>query len=916
MTTRAELRDRLASATPRDTLPGVGSGLADTELRPAERLRIDLTEPTIIQPQRGLSFLELSTGPQLADDVITLIGAQPAIHDVAINVFPRTIGPEVQGFQAAFLETAFLATAVLVSSGHPLEDLIDDIIRLSASAMPAGRALREMFSDLTRQPPPVDPPRGSLPGLAGLPEGLLTTAETLSRKGCVGSVKVALTRWGSAMSQATPSYLRDVIDFLDPPDNCPGEQMTIQGHGLGDGTRSTVAFTRRGGGVILTPATSIIEWTNDYIRFVIPDGAVRGPVGILVYPPSDGSFAAAASDAIAEIGTCFGPEVVMQLEQVLGRVSGPPISAPTTQGNRANLFSGGPPIIEWFEMTPSGPLWPGRTIRLSWSIIGADSIEIVAQNVSGSPPHELPTISGPLPYASGSVSITVPGTHPWRGQYVLRARNRCTRTGATEQAIDLEMVVRKGLALGGGGTRGDFQVGALVYLYDEKGFRPDAIASTSVGSINAIELVMGDDPATPTTSARSAATRLAVTWLSFTDESMMWGEEPWLTRAKASVRNTLRSLSWQGLTALPYSVVAGLINVNELSDLFENPREKGIVAVFNLGPIKTRAQAIYSQTRTDASGIKLRLVAISLETGEFVMVDETGGVRQRGPQPLSPPTAAPTTDVIDGAIASATMPGIFPAQRLANHMCVDGGVKEVVPVQVAVRDLGCNEVYAIRCSARPALQEMDPGRTVGEVLARSVLDMTFDAIADDDVAPFGGWPDGVAVTVIHPSFNLHDPLVVEAGLIRIAMDYGWMRAGDVLDVPEGSRTYAMKLSDEITRLRVQNWREAHWAAGVPFQDPHRSFTDFVFAGATAGQSSEIQTVPTPESVNVVRANCRRIRAALEQRLLINAPTPVLAIRTGWFTQWESIRGAMPTTDPWVAYSGVTTWPADTPPPPI
>src|SRR5688572_21638738 len=107
-------------------------------------------------------------------------------------------------------------------------------------------------------------------------------------------------------------------------------------------------------------------------------------------------------------------------------------------------------------------------------------------------------------------------------------------------------------------------------------------------------------------------------------------------------------------------------------------------------------RAVYDQTRTDATGITLRLVAVSVESSELIMVDETGGVRERGLGVTRPSTVPPAnpTDVPDGAIASATMPGIFPARRLKDHMCVDGGVREVIPVQVAVHDLGCNDVYA------------------------------------------------------------------------------------------------------------------------------------------------------------------------------------------------------------------------------
>ena len=93
------------------------------------------------------------------------------------------------------------------------------------------------------------------------------------------------------------------------------------------------------------------------------------------------------------------------------------------------------------------------------------------------------------------MSVTIPGTRSWEADYVLRAYNVCTgRATPTESALRMSMHVRTGLALGGGGTRGDFQVGALTYLYDDKGMRPEAIAATSVGAVNAMDLVMGDDP--------------------------------------------------------------------------------------------------------------------------------------------------------------------------------------------------------------------------------------------------------------------------------------------------------------------------------------------------------------------------------------------------------------------------------------
>lgn len=235
-----------------------------------------------------------------------------------------------------------------------------------------------------------------------------------------------------------------------------------------------------------------------------------------------------------------------------------------------------------------------------------------------------------------------------------------------------------------------------------------------------------------------------------------------------------------------------------------------------------------------------------------------------------------------------------------------------MPVKVAVRDLGCNVVIGIRCSARLAVQDTDPGCSVGEVMAPGVLGLTLDELADDDVAPYGGWGDGVKVTVIRPNLNLHDPMVVAPGLIRIAMDYGWMRAADVVDVADSNRQYGEELSDRITSLRAQNWMLAHFAGNHNYRDPHRSFSDFVFAGMTV-TTQLLQGVPDPGAANQVRANCRMIRDALCQRLLISAPTPPAAVRTSWFTQWELTDASPASPDPW---AGCAYWTAEAAPAPI
>ena len=284
-------------------------------------------------------------------------------------------------------------------------------------------------------------------------------------------------------------------------------------------------------------------------------------------------------------------------------------------------------------------------MRLSWWVEDATDIEIIVRPVAGSAARELPPITQALPWASGSVSVTIRGARSWDADYVLRAFNGCTgRTKPTESALRMSMHVRTGLALGGGGTRGDFQVGALTYLYDVKGFRPQAIAATSVGAVNAMDLVMGDDP------SMSAASRLASTWLSLQTEADMWMDMPWLVSAKQHVKQLVRSFSIEGLLSLPYTLIADGIAIGDLKGTLDNLRGKGATAFFTLAPIEARMRSMFVPARAAASGIALRNVAVSVETGQLVEIDEQGFVFDFQ-YPAAPPppgvASAPPRDAID-----------------------------------------------------------------------------------------------------------------------------------------------------------------------------------------------------------------------------------------------------------------------------
>jgi predicted acylesterase/phospholipase RssA len=868
-------------------------------------LRRSLVEPRIVNVRRfgrvrcidGVGGVDVLLG--------RLARLQPTESDVSIAAFNAAPNEDLARWQAMALQTCFTVVTALAASRpardeNPLLD-ITTALRLAFSATSAGIVLRDQLGTWPFKPMPPDPE----PGMLGLPPfafDLLVRAERLVKSTCGRVALAALDGWAMAMVSSSPHYLNNAIESLDPADACPGHEITLRGRGFGDGKRGAVVFTGLGGSSVIVPQADVRSWSDTKIVVVVPAAARRGPVGVVIFPePPAVTLADAASRAVGELSQCIGPLAVRQIEQTLGRLTQPVLGNPQLQPGDANLFVGGPPIIRRFEVQPRGALYPQQSIVLDWIVDGADQVEIVTRNVAGSAPHELPPISGPLNPVAGSVRVVIPGSRRWYGEYVLRAYNRCTGTTApTEAVISLEMALRQGLALGGGGSRGDFQVGALLFLYERKGFRPEAIAGTSVGAVNAMDLVMGDDP------GRSAAVRLRDNWLSLNTEDDMWREEPWLANLKQNVRTILRSLSIEGLLSLPVTLLLSGINGNDVKNILSNSRQNGAVSLFNIDPIEARMRAQFDPNRAASSGIRLRLIAVSVDTGEVVQITETGQVISNlARAPIVPPGvgSSPAPDPVDGAVASAAMPGIFRSRRIGDHNGVDGGVRDVVPVKVAVRNLGCNRVFAIRCSAPPTIEPLDPGRLFPSVMARSVLELTYDEIADDDVEPFNGWGTGVEVVTIQPSFNLHDPMVVEPGLIRIAIDYGFMRAADMIDVPPASRQRAMALCDEIIQLRMQNWILAHRANGYPLPDPHRSMTAFLLNGITPSTRSQIVPSVDPVPVTQIRNNARRIRDLVVQRMSLGAPVPEPAVRNAWFQQWEVLSsGYTPVSpNPWADF---------------
>jgi predicted acylesterase/phospholipase RssA len=466
------------------------------------------------------------------------------------------------------------------------------------------------------------------------------------------------------------------------------------------------------------------------------------------------------------------------------------------------------------------------------------------------------------------------------------------------------------IVLSGGGSRGDFEIGAVRCLYD-RGVTPSILCGTSVGAINAAKLAEGENVANPA----QGLTGLEAIWFSLMRNTDMYLEEAWLrhpdmdprvadllrgTSATLTVNPPAHDSTWGFFSDMAYLIQGLSFLVSE-----GQPILKSLAVIVNearglysLSPIMGRMQSGFDPTLLAAwaaAGGKLRLAIVALESGRLRYVTETGRVIERdGGDVLdldTPPAdcttlaqslrsleteiaqlqserqtlqaelgraapgekpaiaaqiralnkqigdkglaarqvsaqleacirAHPTPplrliDLRPGILASASIPGIFLPVRLGRESYVDGGIREVIPLQAAV-DLGATQIFAVHSSSRTVVPFQTPARAgVLAITARSLKDLAIDEIDLNDrnvVIP----PGASAPTIVHiePEEDLHDITVIDPGLIRVCRDYGYMRAADAYDGAQVTDD-RKRLATAIALLRRDTWRLENRHAGQP-----------------------------------------------------------------------------------------------------
>jgi NTE family protein len=422
------------------------------------------------------------------------------------------------------------------------------------------------------------------------------------------------------------------------------------------------------------------------------------------------------------------------------------------------------------------------------------------------------------------------------------------------------------LVLSGAGTKGAFEVGALAHLIVEQGLNPDIITATSAGAILGTVLAQARTPDEFT--ARVGDLRADL--LAMTSTDLVFAKQPWLAEfdgeplgdavdAFLTVRNRppvpadpdvpapapaagagaaagdhantdsnadgdtpfdedappvrRRHHRWHALTsvleALPAAHrakgklaghVGSLLTLDPLENAFRGRGDSGIT------PIDPALVA--------RPGLQLRLTVTALAAGETRYITEDGSIVAADARTPAPGTAPRQTDVINGLLASSSVPMVFEPRPIGDDVYVDGGVLQNIPVRAAV-ELGAQHIVAVLGVPLAAPRDTRDFTTVNFVgiFLRSTSQIGFyDRQRTNLATPR---PEGVSLLVIEPTLDVVGPFEVAQGLMLLDMDYGWMRAAEATaGLDDDTLARAMAATDAATAARERAWysEESLWAA--------------------------------------------------------------------------------------------------------
>jgi NTE family protein len=278
----------------------------------------------------------------------------------------------------------------------------------------------------------------------------------------------------------------------------------------------------------------------------------------------------------------------------------------------------------------------------------------------------------------------------------------------------------RALVMSGGGAKGAFEVGVLKKWIQEEGREYEILCGVSVGALNAAFLSQS-----PLGKLGEGYNKLVETWLKVNNDNIRKSWFLWKLAAlwKSSVYDSTPLMKWVERDLDPKAV-----------------RE---------------------------SGRKLRVGAVSWETGEYYAATETD------------------EDLQKWVAASASFPAFLSPVEIKGQLWTDGGVRNVTPLGEAIR-LGADTIDIIMCSNPDAPDPWSPkGEHALPGFALRAISLLGDEVArndlqvcglKNDLAELGGKFRKVQVNLIQPTVPLGESLEFDPAEIVRMMKIGYEHA--------------------------------------------------------------------------------------------------------------------------------------------
>lgn len=240
--------------------------------------------------------------------------------------------------------------------------------------------------------------------------------------------------------------------------------------------------------------------------------------------------------------------------------------------------------------------------------------------------------------------------------------------------------MEKVLVLSGGSIKGAFQAGAIAEILTSGSFIPEAVYGTSVGSLNGAFLT--------DRAGRAIIAGKSPDWVKIGNELQHF----WLKEINSFKKIGKKRSKLKLLFSIIFNKFDGFIDTSPLHDLIHK---------------------VIKRENLLKSPVDFYACSVDVATGKPIYA-----------------IAKDHPKIIDYIIASTAIPMVMPLSMINSNPFVDGGIREVAPLQRAIKD-GAEEIYCILCQPKELKRKRFNHKSALELMDRLMSITTNETVNND-----------------------------------------------------------------------------------------------------------------------------------------------------------------------------------------